>query len=64
MYGTQEVIRQCVLPGMLVKYQGKTWRASANTRGKLYLFNLTESKRISDYLVEICLDSRGQPLIH
>lgn len=63
-YGTQEVIRQCVTPGMLVKHEGKTWRASANTGGKLYLFNLTESKRISDLMVEVLLNRRGEPLTH
>jgi hypothetical protein len=63
-YGTQEVIRQCVAPGMLVKHQGKTWRASVNKGGKLYLFNLYEAIRITDLMVEIFLDKRGQPLIH
>ncbi|EJF8031386.1 cell division inhibitor protein [Escherichia coli] len=63
IYGTQEVIRACVKPGMVVKHQGKTWTASANTGGKLYLYSLTESKRISDIFIEVCLDSRGNPQI-
>lgn len=64
MYGTQEVIRACVKPGMLVKHDGKTWQASANKDGKLYLFNLTESKRITDIFVVVCLNSRGEPVIN
>lgn len=63
-YGTQEVIRACVKPGMLVKYEGKTYTASANKGGKLYLFNLTEHKRITDVFVEVMLNSRGEPFIN
>jgi hypothetical protein len=64
MYGTQEVIRACVKPGMLVKHEGKTYQASANKCGKLYLYNLTECKRITDIFVEIYLNARGEPLIN
>ena len=64
MYGTQEVIRAVVKPGMLVKHEGKTYKASANTKGKLYLYSLTEQKRITDCFVEILLNSRGEPLIN
>ena len=64
MYGTQEVIRACVRPGMVVIHDGKTYQASANKNGKLYLFNLTESKRINDMFVEIRLNSRGEPVIN
>lgn len=64
MYGTQEVIRACVKPGMMVRHEGKTYQASANKNGKLYLFNLTESKRITDVFIEVCLNSRGEPFIN
>lgn len=63
MYRTQEVIRQCVHPGMTVKHDGKTYQASANVGGKLYLFNLTERKRTTDTLIEILLNGKGEPLI-
>lgn len=64
MYGTQEVIRQCVKPGMQVKHEGKTYNASANKNGKLYIYNLTECKRITDIFVEVVLNAKGEPLIN
>ena len=64
MCRTQEVSREKVTPGMLVKHEGKTYKASANTNGKLYLFTLTESKSISDDIVEIFLNARGEPDIN
>lgn len=36
-YGTQEVNRGAVQPGMLVKHKEGTWTASAHKKGKLYL---------------------------
>lgn len=59
---TQEVIRACVRPGMLIRHEGKTYKASANKKGKLYLFSLTETKRISDIFVHVCVNTRGEPL--
>ncbi|MDF7681229.1 hypothetical protein PT300_11795 [Enterobacteriaceae bacterium ESL0689] len=63
-HNTQTVIRGCVRPGMLIKHDGKTYRASANKNGKLYLFNLTETKRITDVFVEVCINSHGEPVIN
>ncbi|EAS4950836.1 cell division protein FtsZ, partial [Salmonella enterica subsp. enterica serovar Ruiru] len=39
-YGTTTLPRTSVVPGMLVKYQGRTYRASANVGKGLYLFTL------------------------
>lgn len=64
MYGTQEISRETVIPGMLVRHEGKTYKASANKGGNLYLFSLTERKRISDEYVEVYLNSRGEPLVN
>ncbi|WP_227317467.1 hypothetical protein [Cedecea davisae] len=61
-YGTQEVIRSCVRPGMLVRHKGITWKAAANTRGKLILSTLRDSVVIRDVFVEILLDGYGDPL--
>lgn len=61
MYGTQTLIRQCVTPGMLVIHQGRTWRASANIGGKLFIHTLYEAKPIRDLLVEVVLNRFGNP---
>lgn len=37
MYGTINVKRDTVKPGALVRHNGKTWTASANTAKALYL---------------------------
>lgn len=61
---TQEVLRMDVRPGMLVRYKGKTWLASANTRGKLYLHSLHEATSTNTQFVAVCIDKRGQLLTH
>ncbi|MEY8709527.1 cell division inhibitor protein [Mangrovibacter phragmitis] len=61
-YGTQQVIRSCVRPGMLVRHDGQTWTASANTRGKLVITSMRGSKLIRDCFVDILLDARGNAL--
>jgi hypothetical protein len=63
-YSTKKVIRQRVKPGMTVRYQGKTYRASANKNGKLYIHSLTECKRVTDAFIEITLNAKGEPLIN
>lgn len=59
MYGTAIYSRIAVIPGMLVKFQGKEWVASANTGKGLYLRDLFSHTRINDDWVEVCLDKRG-----
>jgi hypothetical protein len=61
---TQNFILADVKPGMLVSHNGKTYRASANTNGKLYLFNLTERKRITDEFVKVFLNARNEPAVN
>jgi hypothetical protein len=61
-YVSQEVIRGCVRPGMFVRHKGITWKASANTRGKLVISTLRDSAVIRHVFVEILLDSHGDPL--
>lgn len=61
-YGTQAVIRACVVPGMLVRHDGRTWKAGISRRGKLVLSSLSDSKLIEDNEVEILLDGHGRPL--
>lgn len=63
IYGTQEMNCASVEPGMLVRHDGKTYRASANTDGNLYLFRLYEQKRVSDCVVDVYLNHRGEPQI-
>lgn len=59
---TQEVIRACIRPGMLVRHNGSTWTAGANTCGKLILSTVHSSKCIKDCFVEVLLNARGEPL--
>lgn len=61
-YGTQEVIRSCIRPGMLIRHEGLTWTAGANTRGKLVISTLRGSKCLKDCFVDVLLDARGEPL--
>lgn len=61
-YGTLAVQRCCVVPGMLVRHEGKTWKAGVNRKGKLILSSLSDSKVINDNEVEILLDGHGNPL--
>ncbi|WP_277973191.1 hypothetical protein [Pantoea agglomerans] len=59
MYGTAIYSRIAVIPGMLVKFQGKEWVASANTEKGLYLRDLSSHTRINDDWIEVCLDKHG-----
>ncbi|MDZ7320718.1 cell division inhibitor protein [Kosakonia sacchari] len=61
-YGTQQVIRACIRPGMLIRHEGLTWKAGANTRGKLVISTLRGSKCLKDFFVDVLLDARGEPL--
>lgn len=55
MYGTKLVNRYDVKPGQLVKFQGKTWTASANTPNALYLRSLADATRTTDDQVEVII---------
>lgn len=61
-YGTLPVQRFCVMPGMLVRHDGQTWKAGASRKGKLVLSTMHCNKLISDNEVEIMLDGYGNPL--
>ena len=55
MYGTKLVNRRDVKPGQLVRVQGKTWTASANTQNALYLKSLTAACRTTQDEVEVII---------
>ncbi|ENG1793528.1 cell division inhibitor protein [Salmonella enterica] len=61
-YGTMEVIRQRAVPGTMVKYNDRIYKATANTKGKLTLTNIRENITIRDLVIEIYLDGKGEPL--
>lgn len=63
-YGTQEVNRGAVQPGMLVKHKDATWTASAHKRGKLYLNRGCERTYTKELLVEVYLSGLGGGLSH
>ena len=63
-YGTQEVNRGAVQPGMLVKHKDSVWTASANSRGKLFLHRGVERTYTRELLVVVYLDGRGNGLSH
>lgn len=63
-YGTTTLPRTSVVPGMLVKYQGRTYRASANVDKGLYLFTLLERLRTTNEEIEVYLNQYGRPAIH
>ncbi|MEG5996938.1 cell division protein FtsZ [Enterobacter ludwigii] len=60
-YGTTTLPRTSVLPGMLVKYQGRTYRASANVGKGLYLFTLFERLLTTSEEIEVYLNQHGKP---
>lgn len=62
-YGTT-TLPETVFYGMLVKYQGRTYRASANVGKGLYLFTLFERLRITSEEIEVYLNQHGKPAIH
>lgn len=65
-YGTLEIIRQCVRPGMIAMCNGRTYRVSAviHERKWIYLHSAREIIRIDDCVIDIFLDSKGNPLIN
>ena len=63
-YGTQEVNRGAVQPGMLVKHREATWTALSNTRGRLYLHRGIERTYTTELIVEIYLNGQGNGLSH
>lgn len=64
MYGTALMPRRDVLPGTLIRHNGKSWQASANVDKGLYARTLVESIRITSEEIEVVLNSRGQPQIN
>ena len=46
---------------MLVKYQGRTYRASANVGKGLYLFTLFERLLTTSEEIEVYLNQHGKP---
>ncbi|ELY5791406.1 cell division protein FtsZ [Cronobacter turicensis] len=54
------MFRSHVRPGMLIRHDGCTWRASANVEKGLYLDRLTTKTRISAEIVEVLVDSAPQ----
>lgn len=60
-YGTQMMPRSEVLPGTLIKHNGRTMRSSANIEKGLYAFTLLEQTLIKSELVEVFLNDRGKP---
>lgn len=61
MYGTEQKPLNEIKPRTLVIHRGRTWTASANTGGYLYLNSLYEKKRINDPLIEVVLNNSGEP---
>lgn len=57
---TTFMFRSHVRPGMLIRHDGRTWRASANVKKGLYLDRLTTKTRISAEIVEVLVDSAPQ----
>lgn len=64
MYGTALMPRRDVLPGTLIKHNGKAWQASANVDKGLYAKTLFECIRITSENIEVVLNKRGQPQIN
>lgn len=63
-YGTMEVIRQCAIPGSMVKYNDRVYKVNVNTRGKIVISNIHETYIVRDTIVEILLNFKGDPLIN
>lgn len=61
MQTTLTVIRQCVLPGMLVMHHGKQWRVAVNSKGKLHIHRACEAKPLKDLTVDIVLNHKKEP---
>ncbi|ALB67186.1 hypothetical protein AFK67_12125 [Cronobacter dublinensis subsp. dublinensis LMG 23823] len=63
-FGTTQIPRKEVKPGTVIKHGGRVMVASANVAKGLYAFSLLEQTRITAEEVEVCLNYRGEPLIH
>lgn len=63
-YGTELRPRGEIQPGTLVKYKGRTYRASANVDKGLYLYTLSEKLRTTSNEIEVYLNQYGKPAIH
>ena len=65
-YGTTPLIRQCLKPGMMAIFGGRTYRVSAviHQRCWVYLHTDAEVLRINDCVIDVLLDGCGEPLIH
>ena len=55
MYGTKVVKREDVKPGQLLRFNGKTWTASANTSKALYLMSVLTQTCTKEDTVEIII---------
>ncbi|TKU44052.1 cell division protein FtsZ [Citrobacter sp. wls716] len=65
-YGTTPMIRQCVMPGMIALHEGRTYRVSAviQERKWVYLHTDAEIIRLTDCVIDVLLDGRGNPIQH
>lgn len=61
---TRILFRNEVRPGMLIRHDGRTWRASANVEKGLYLDRLTTKTRINAEFVEVFVDPAPVVLGH
>ncbi|HAY0383302.1 cell division protein FtsZ [Escherichia coli] len=63
-YGSTEIIRQCITPGMYIEHKGETYIASANKieAHKLFARNFTTQTCITDSMVKVWLDRNGLPM--
>lgn len=55
MYGTEKVKREDVKTGQLVRFNGRTWTASAQRPNALYLKSLAGATRTTDETVEVII---------
>lgn len=62
MYGTKEVKREDVKPGQLVRFQGRTWTASAQRPNALYLKSLMAATRTTEEMVEVIITKASDAL--
>lgn len=63
-YITQEVNRQCAVPGTMIIYDKRAFTVTENSNGKLVLSRISERRIICDLLVNIILDKCGKPIIN
>ncbi|ENZ7758336.1 cell division protein FtsZ [Klebsiella aerogenes] len=63
-YGLKDIPRHEVMPGTVVKYRDRIYRASANVKTGLYIHSLIEKTVIKNDLITILLNGKGEPLIN